>query len=219
MVITKMSDLRTTSSAASTPTALLLIDIQVGLNTSNGYFGSERSTPSFEKNIESLLSAARKYNDALSTTLPITIIHVFHKSSNAESPLYPNSSIHPGGGAFQPCAQPIESRGYETVFSKTTNSAFVNTPLETHIRSRGIQQLIIAGIATDHCVSTSTRMAADLAVVDRGKIFIVSDATATFNKGGFDAETVHRVNLASLEGEFANVVSTNEVLMGLALGD
>lgn len=62
-------------------------------------------------------------------------------------------------------------------------------------------------------------MAADLAVVDRGKIFIVSDATATFNKGGFDAETVHRVNLASLEGEFANVVSTNEVLMGLALGD
>lgn len=205
------------SSAASTPTALLLIDIQVGLNTSHGHFGTERSTPSFEENIRLLLSTARRYNDHSSTTLPITIIHICHRSSNPESPLYPDSSIHPGGGEFQACAQPSESSAYETIFSKTTNSAFVNTPLEAHIRSKGIKQLIIAGIATDHCVSTSTRMAKDLAVVDLGGIFIISDATATFNKGGFDAETVHRVNLASLDGEFANVLTTNEVLNGLAL--
>ncbi|KAK5061193.1 hypothetical protein LTR84_007735 [Exophiala bonariae] len=214
-----MSHPPTISSAANTPTALLLIDIQVGLNTSNGYFGSERSTPSFENNVQSLLSAARQYNDKPSTTLPITIIHVFHKSVNADSPLFPHSSDHPGGIDFQPCAQPVESSEYETVFSKSTNSAFINTPLETHLRSKAIGQLILAGIASDHCVSTSTRAAADLAVVERRNIFIVSDATAAFNKGGFDAETVHRVSLASLDKEFANVVSTNEVLTGLALAN
>jgi nicotinamidase-related amidase len=213
-----MSSTPAVSSSATTPTALLLIDIQVGLNTSHGLYGTERSTPSFEENIKSLLSAARKYNDDPSTSLPISILHIFHKSSNPESPLYPDSTIHPGGGGFQPCAQPIESSPFETIFSKTTNSAFINTPLESHIRCKGIKQLIIAGIATDHCVSTSTRMAKDLAVVDPEKIFIISDATATFNKGGFDAEKVHRVNLASLSGEFANVVTTNEVLSALVRG-
>ncbi|KEF62845.1 uncharacterized protein A1O9_00818 [Exophiala aquamarina CBS 119918] len=203
------------TSSAGTPTALLLIDIQVGLNTSHGLFGTERSTPKFEENIKSLLSAVRKYNDTSSTSWPITIFHIFHKSLNPESPLYPDSSRHPGGVEFQPCAQPIESSQHEIVFSKSTNSAFINTPLESYIRSKGIKQLIIAGLVTDHCVSTSTRMAKDLAVVEPEKLFIVSDATGTFNRGGFDAETVHRVNLASLRGEFANVVTTEEVLSGL----
>jgi len=214
-----MASPRSISSSANTPTALLLIDIQVGLNTSHGLFGTERSTPTFEENIKSLLSAARKYNDTSGTSLPITMIHVFHKSLNPDSPLYPGSTKHPGGVEFQPCAQPIEASPYETVFSKSTNSAFVNTPLESYIRSKGIKQLIIAGLVTDHCVSTSTRMAKDLGVVEQEKIFIISDATGTFNRGEFDAETVHRVNLASLAGEFANVVTTGEVLSGLVSED
>jgi hypothetical protein len=40
----------------------------------------------------------------------------------------------------------------------------------------------------------------------------VRDATATYSKGGFDAETVHAVHLASLDGEFASVVGTDEVV-------
>jgi hypothetical protein len=58
-------------------------------------------------------------------------------------------------------------------------------------------------------------MAANLRIVDiikddgeivgRGKIILVGDACATFAKGDFDAETIHKVNLASLDGEFAQV--------------
>ena len=56
-------------------------------------------------------------------------------------------------------------------------------------------------------------MIANLGVVgDSGKIFIISDGTAAYAKGEFDAETVHRVNLASLDEEFADVVNTEDVI-------
>ena len=47
--------------------------------------------------------------------------------------------------------------------------------------------------------------------------FLVSDATATFDKVGpdgtkFAAEIIHEIELASLHNEFANVISTHELL-------
>lgn len=51
--------------------------------------------------------------------------------------------------------------------------------------------------------------------VEKGRIVLVSDETATFGKGGFDSETVHKVSVASLEGEFADVVGTEEIVKAL----
>jgi nicotinamidase-related amidase len=120
---------------------------------------------------------------------------------------------------------------------KHVNSAFIGTGLECYLKEHGIRQLIVAGITTDHCVSTSVRMAANLGVVDlypegkpvlngdgsqgkavpvdEGRIVLVGDATATWAKGGFDAETVHAVTLASLDGEFADVMATEQVIASL----
>lgn len=45
---------------------------------------------------------------------------------------------------------------------------------------------------------------------------VVADATATFERSvdgkPFDAETIHRTALAHLEGEFATVATTAEIL-------
>lgn len=91
------------------------------------------------------------------------------------------------------------------------------TGLEDHFRARGISSLVIAGLTTDHCVSASTRMAADLGFT----VTLVSDATAAFGRLGYDGrlysgEEIHRVNLVSLDGEFCRVRSTREVLGDIA---
>jgi len=46
------------------------------------------------------------------------------------------------------------------------------------------------------------------------KTFLVADATATFNKTGFDeqnypAELIHETALASLNNEFATIITTD----------
>ena len=145
------------------------------------------------------------------------IVHVFHKSENPDSPLHPSSP----GVAFKDFARPEPSKD-EIVISKSAHSAFVGTQLEDILRTHNIRRLYVAGLVTDHCVSTTVRMAHDLNVTDwvdetgsrraGDGVFLVEDATATFNKGKFDAETVHAVHVESLRGEFATVVETKELL-------
>ena len=52
----------------------------------------------------------------------------------------------------------------------------------------------------------------------QGRIILVEDATTTWAKGGFEAQTVHEVNIASLADEFAEIRSTAEVLELLKQG-
>lgn len=193
--------------ASRTRTALLCVDIQVGLNVQDtDYYGRARSNPAFEHNIASLLAAARSYNESKATQ-PITIIHVTHRSSDPNSPLFPGKA----SAAIQPCAAALEG---ELHFTKTANSAFVGTDLEATLREQGTRQLFIVGIATDHCVSTSTRMAADLEVLgQREGVWLVEDCTACFDiHGSFDAETVQKVNVESLKGEFCDVCGWETVV-------
>ena len=185
-----------------TQPALLLIDNQIGFLHPT-YWGRQRSNPDYEKNLERLLAAFRRQGKP--------IFHVAHHSTTPESPLHPINN-KPGVEFFQ-FVQPRES---EPVFVKNVNSAFIGTQLERAIRDAGVTELVIAGLTTDHCVSTSTRMAANLYVTgENGKIYLLEDATATWAKGGWDAETVHQINLASLDDEFAEVVKTEVVVQAL----
>lgn len=190
------------SSIALRDTALLLIDVQQGLNHPT-FFGSSRSTPNIGSNIGSILRAFRSARD--SGEKP-SIIHVRHHSLKGGSPLHPSNP----SSDFEEYAKPLED---EPIFTKTVNSAFIGTRLEEYIRIKGIKRLVVCGITTDHCVSTSVRMAANLGVVGKeGEILLVGDGAAAHAKGGFDAELVHAVNLASLNEEFCRVISTRSVL-------
>ena len=179
--------------------ALLLVDVQKGLDEP---VWGKRNNPQAEKNIALLLAAWRE--------LELPIIHIRHCSVNPESPLRPELP----GNAFKEEARP---RPDEIIFSKTVNSAFIGTELEQYLHENGISALAIVGLTTDHCVSTTTRMAGNLGF----DTILVSDATATFERVGFDgahfsAEEMHNINLASLNGEFCEVQTTADMLVRVA---
>lgn len=175
--------------------ALLVIDVQKGLD--DPCWG-QRNNPQAESNIALLLSRWRE------RALPV--VHVRHCSVNPGSPLRPELP----GNEVKDEARPLPG---ETQFTKTVNSAFIGTGLEEHLRAQGISSLVVVGLTTDHCVSTSVRMAANLGF----DVTLVEDATAAFERRGGDgvlysAEDMHNVNVASLEGEFCTVRSTAEAL-------
>jgi nicotinamidase-related amidase len=175
--------------------ALLLIDVQQGFD--DPYWG-RRNNHDAEQNMAQLLQVWRAHR--------WPVIHVQHLSTNPNSPL--NSQA--AGCAFKPATAPLAD---EVVFTKHVNSAFIGTGLESYLHEEGIHSLVIAGLTTDHCVSTTTRMAGNLGF----KVQLVSDGTATFDREDVDgrklnADEIHRVHLASLHGEFCTVVTTNELL-------
>ncbi|PYH63888.1 putative isochorismatase family hydrolase [Aspergillus vadensis CBS 113365] len=217
------------------PTALLLIDNQNGF-THPTHWGPSRSNPNYEANIQSLLTTFRNTLTTHDSSHHHEIIHIFHSSTTPTSPLHPTYTTPTGEQGIDPLpiCTPLST---EKQIWKHVNSSFIGTELEEYLREKGIRQLIVAGLTTDHCVSTTVRMAANLGVVDRikvvkgvegnevigkqddevdkGRIILVSDATATFAKGGWDAETVHQVSVASLDGEFAEVFGVREVVRAL----
>jgi nicotinamidase-related amidase len=183
------------------PVALLLIDVQQGLDDPR--WGA-RNNPHAEQQIGALLAAWRQAK--------WPVIHVQHMSQEPGSPLRP----HAPGNAFKPEAMPHDG---ELVFQKTVNSAFIGTTLEAHLRREGIHALVIVGLITDHCVSTTARMAGNLGF----EVVVVEDATATFERTGpdgvrYSAEQMHRLALASLHGEFAQVQSAADILARLRAG-
>ncbi|MEO8971364.1 MAG: cysteine hydrolase family protein [Ktedonobacteraceae bacterium] len=179
--------------------ALLLIDVQKGFD--DPVWG-RRNNSSAETNMATLLQAWRQ------TGRPV--FHIQHSSLNPHSPLHADSPGHMIKDLVHP-------QGKEPVFQKQVNSAFIGTDLEARLRTDGITTLIITGLTTNHCVETTTRMAGNLGF----DTYLVSDATATFDRPGPDgvlhtAEEIQAMTLVNLHQEFATIVTTDDVLRNLA---
>jgi nicotinamidase-related amidase len=180
--------------------ALLLIDIQKGFDDIN-YWGKERNNPEAENNASLLLNHWRMHH--------LPLFHIQHCSSNPKSLLH---ETHEGNN-FKDKVKPLAG---ETIIKKNVNSAFIGTPLKETLDNLNISSLVVVGLSTDHCVSTTVRMAGNYGY----QTFLVSDATATFNKTGIDdqdfsAELMHHTALASLKDEFATIVNTDFLIENL----
>jgi nicotinamidase-related amidase len=176
-------------------TALLVIDVQAGFD--DGSWGA-RDNPMAEANIARLLEAWR--------AMGWPVIHIHHDSRS------PTGSFRRGTAGHTPKPE-AAPQPHEPAMHKAVNSAFIGTSLEANLRRNGIASVVIVGLTTNHCVSTTARMAGNLGF----DTFVVSDATATFDRAALDgrlcmAEDVHGAALSDLKGEFAEVVDTEEVL-------
>jgi len=176
-------------------TALVVVDVQQGFDEQG--WGA-RNNPDAERQIARLLKSWRSENRP--------VIHVQHMSLSPSSPLRPGQP----GNAFKSEVKPLP---HEPVFQKQVNSAFIGTGLEAYLRSHDITAIVVTGLTTDHCVSTTVRMAGNLGFTT----MVVADATATFERVGpdgehYSADQMHRLALASLHGEFATVCRTGDLL-------
>ena len=177
---------------------LLLIDVQKGFD--DPVWG-QRNNPQAEQAMARLLEAWR------ATDRPV--IFIKHLSLLPDSPLRKD---HPG------CAikDEVKQCAGELVIWKHVNSAFIGTDLEEHLRQNGYTTLVIVGLTTPHCVSTTARMAGNLGF----QTYVVEDATAAFEVTGphgkhYTAEEVHELSLATIHNEFAEVVDTETILASL----
>lgn len=176
--------------------ALLLVDIQ------NDYFpggaAELEGSPQAGERAGRLLAAFRR------AARPI--IHVQHVSTR------------PGATFFVPGTAGVEIHGDvlpqegEPVIRKHYPNAFRDTPLLQHLRERGIDELVVAGMMTHMCIDSTVRAAADLGF----RCSLAHDACATraLSYGGatVPAAQVHLAILAALNGLFAQVRPVEELL-------
>lgn len=94
---------------------------------------------------------------------------------------------------------------HELVIDKNASSAFNGSAIDQLLRNMEVDTLVVAGMATDMCVETTSRDAAD-----RGyNVIVVEDATATF------CEAHHRAALSALARVFTQVWDTARVISTL----
>ena len=174
--------------------ALVLIDLQTGFDEPRW---GERNNPDAESRAGELLAAWREAD--------APICHVRHDSTESDSPL---RSDEPGF-SWKPETAPTDG---EATFVKSVNAAFLDSGVTDWLDERGIETVVLAGLTTDHCVSTSARLAENFGYA----VFVAADATATFDRRlgdeRFDAETIHRTALAQLDGEFATIAPTGTLI-------
>jgi nicotinamidase-related amidase len=100
------------------------------------------------------------------------------------------------------------------------NSGFIGTDLEQRLRDASAETVAIAGLTTNHCCSTTVRMAGNLGF----ETWILGDAMAAFERETPDgetipAETIHRTELANLHGEFGEVISVDQAIQRLTASE
>ncbi|WP_260579395.1 cysteine hydrolase family protein [Vreelandella populi] len=180
------------------PVALMIIDMQRGMSDPAA---GERNNPDAEINIQRLLTEWRNAG--------WPVVHVRHISRTPGSPFWPGQS----GAEFQPALAPL---AYEHVVEKNVPCAFTQSGLERWFHVRGIKRLVIVGVSTSNSVEATARTAGNLGFNSQ----VVADATFTFAKQDYagvyrSADEVHAMSLANLEGEYAAIGITEEVLTSI----
>lgn len=177
-------------------TALLLIDIQ------NDYFAGGRMA--LHEPDHAARQAASVLAHFRATGRPV--VHVRHVADRPGATFFlPDTD----GALIHRSVAPAPG---EVVVEKHRPNSFLGTDLAAQLESIGATSLVIVGMMTHMCVDSTTRAASDHGF----DCVVVADACATrdqtFNGLRVEAASVHAAFLAALDGSFAAVQSTAQVL-------
>ena len=102
----------------------------------------------------------------------------------------------------------LEVASTDIILDKPRYGAFHGTDLELIIRSKGVDTIIVSGIATNICCETTAREAAQRDF----RVIFLSDGTGTKEMNGVSADELQRSTCASLGMVFAQIATIEEVM-------
>ena len=119
-------------------------------------------------------------------------------------------NFEPGGNIHQ-YVKPVDG---EMVFSKDQVNAFLETGLLEALRADSIDALVLCGMQTHMCLEAAVRAGHDFGF----DCTLIEDACATralqYEELIIPAKNVHFSTIQTLEGSYAKVISTEELLDG-----
>lgn len=133
------------------------------------------------------------------------VVHLQHVWDEPEA-----TFLRPGtpGVEIHPTVAPTAA---EDVLQKAWPNGFRDTPLESLLRERGVESVVVCGMMTAMCVDATVRAAVDLGF----DTTVAHDACATcdleFDGQAVAAAAVHAAFLAALADGYARVVPAAEV--------
>lgn len=175
--------------------ALVVVDAQAGFD--DPWWG-RRNNPACDANIERLVAEWSRRRRPL--------VYVRHDSDQPGSPLHPDN---PGNRL-----KPYLRSDPDLLVTKQVNSAFHGTPdLHAWLSAHRVGGIVVCGITTNHCCETTARVGGNLGY----DVLFALDATHTFDREGPDgttwtADQLMQATAVNLHGEFADVVTTDELL-------
>jgi len=169
-------------------TALMVIDVQEGMQPKSAYDGA-----AVVARIASLLERARAAG--------APVVYVQHDGSKENG--HPLTKGKPGHAIYHE----IAPKDGETIVVKQNCNSFQDTDLDARLRKAGIDGLVVCGMQTEFCVDTAVRAAAE-----RGyKLTVVSDAHSTGDTPTLKAKDIVAHHNYTLR-EFASVKCADEIV-------
>lgn len=179
----------------SNPLTLILIDQQQGID--NPRLG-ERNNPNAQQVMLSILTFWRDHH--------LPVVHVKHKSKEPQSVFWPEQD----GFEFKKKFLPLEK---ELVIEKSVPCAFINSQLDNKLKGIGSKSIAIVGASTNNSVEATARTGGNLGYA----VYVVEDACFAFAKEDYfgihrTAQEVHAMSLANLEGEYAKIINSHQLI-------
>ena len=182
------------------PIPLVILDVQDAIDRPNW---DGKNNPGYLAVIQRLLALWR------SNGWPV--LHVKHDERTPTSSYY----VHGPWNGIKKDVAPIEG---ETVIIKQENCAFIGTELDAILTKMRVKRLVLTGVVIHNSMDATVRAGKALGY----SIVLPSDATTAVPVVGphgksWDATTVHELTLAILGDEYADVMSSHEVIAKFTL--
>jgi len=171
--------------------ALLAIDVQ------NEYFTGKLPITYPAGSLANVLSAMARVHG-------VPVVAIQHASPQPDAPVFRKGSkeweLHPE----------VAARPHDVLIQKSLPGSFTGTELETWLRERGVQTVVIAGYMTQMCCDTTARQAMHLGF----GVEFLCDGTGTLaiknDAGEVSDEELHRAILVTQQMRFSRVMKTGD---------